>query len=684
MTAAPAAGPDRLPLTQADYDAFARCGIGRETVEAANIFRVDSAEGARITARRPGSGDYRGLVFPYFAPGEQRPREYRLRLDNPPLELASDGTRKPKGKYLSAPGARPMLYFPPQCEPEWLRDATLPIMIVEGEKKTLALHELAWHALGDAAERPRWLAIGLAGVWNWRGRIGTEPGPDGERVPVKGAIRDLDLLTLKARRITIVFDTNVRSNPQVQAARWELTRELRRRGARVSWFHWPRGVPESINGIDDLTGAWGRDRVLELLTSDGAVREAPERLQDAPHEFEVLGFDHYRLSIPSAGIVIDLDRLRWEGGDLHCEAIIRCDLPGVKTYNGILAAGKLNLSSLTSRRSFAKELQTRTKSDEIVWSELLEEAALRSIDQERAGAEVKLLDDYPEAKEEEQWLHVHGLPLLAELTNVIYATGGTGKSYLGLWLGCELAAQGKRVLYIDTEAGWKAHRIRKQRLYGHDRHPVYYYRARRPLTEEADAIRRTVEQHRIQFIIVDSISLSAGTPLEDSSTANAVFGALNRIGVGDGLGALLFGHCPKGRDDLFGSIFWENNARLIWHASRVEDDGDSYVLKLQVKKANYSRHAQVVCFRICHHDDEKRTEIFPVDPLDVQEAAESLPLADRIEAVLRRGPMTREALADALEESFDSVKRITNRWIRKGRFVVLPGGRLAVAERTEQ
>jgi hypothetical protein len=679
--AAPAAGPDRLPLTQADYDAFARCGISRETAEAAGIFRVDSAEGARIVGRRAGSGDYRGLVFPYFLPGEKGPREYRLRLDNPPFEMAPDGTRKPKGKYLSPPGARPMLYFLPQCSPEWLRDATLPLLITEGEKKTLALHDLGWHALGDAAERPRWLAIGLAGVWNWRGTVGRELTPDGSHAPVKGAIKDLDLISSKGRRVVIVFDQNVRSNPHVQAARWELTRELRRRGARVSWFHWPRGVPEGVNGIDDAIGALGRDRVLELLTSDGAVREAPERLQDAPHDFEVLGFDHYRLSIPSAGIVIDLDRLRWEGGDLHCEAIIRCDLPGVKTYNGILAAGKLNLSSLTSRRSFAKELQTRTKSDEIVWSELLEEAALRSIDQERSGAEVKLLDDYPDAEEEEQWLHVHGLPLLAELANVIYAPGGTGKSYFGLWLSCELAAQGRRVLYIDTEAGWKAHRIRKRRLYGHDRHPVYYYRARRPITEEADAIRRTVEQHRIQFLILDSISLSAGTPLEDSSTANAVFGALNRIGVGDGLGALLFGHCPKGRDDLFGSVFWENNARLIWHAMRVEDDGDSYVLKMQVKKANYSRHAQVVCFRICHHDGERRTEIFPVDPLDVQEAAESLPLADRIEALVRTRPLTKDEIADALEESPETVGRVVRRWTTKGRFTVLAGGRVAVREK---
>lgn len=673
--------PERLALTPADIAAFESCGIRQATVEAAGVFRVDSAQGAQLVGRRNGSGDYAGIVFPYTLPGEDRPREYRLRLDNPPYELLPDGTRKPQHKYLSPPGARPRLYFAPGATPEWLKDTTLTLIITEGEKKTLALCELAWHALGDAAERPRWLPIGVAGVWNWRGRVGIEPGPNGERRPVKGTIPDFDRVAWKGRRVVIVFDQNVRSNPQVQAARWELTRELRRRGARVLWFDWPPNVPAEVNGIDDLIGCWGRDRVLELLCSESAVREAPERLQDAAREFEALGFDHHRLSIPSAGIAVDLDRLRWEGGDLHCECTVYCDLPGVKTYSGILAAGKLNLSSLTSRRAFAKELQTRTKSDEIVWAELLEEAALRALERERAGAEVRYLDDYPDVEEEEQWVNVHGLPLLAELSNVIFAPGGTGKSYLALWIACELAQRSRRVLFVDTEASWKIHKLRKRRLYGHERHPVLYYRARRPLTEEADALRRIIEQHRVGFVVLDSISLAAGSPLEESTTANSVFGALNRIGIGDGLGCLLIGHCPRGRDDLFGSVFWENNARLVWHAARIADEGDQYVLKLTVKKANLSSHRGVVCFRVWHCPEDQHVEIHPVNPLDVEEAAASLPLHERMAALLRRGAMTKDDLARELDASAESIGRLARRY--RDRFIVLDGGRLALRERRE-
>ena len=683
MTAAAAPLIDRQPLSEADLAALGRCGISRETALVAGLFRVDTEEGARLVGRRPGSGDYSGLAYPYYLPGQDRPRDYRLRLDNPPYELQPDGTRKPKGKYLSPPGARPMLYFPPGTRPEWLQDASLPVYLVEGEKKTLALHDLGWHALGDAAERPRWLSIGVSGVWNWRGTIGREAAPDGSHVPVKGPIKDLDLLAWRGRRVVIVFDTNVRSNPQVQAARWELTRELRRRCARACWFDWPRGVPESVNGVDDLVGLWGRDRVLEVLES-GAVREAPQRLQDAEHEFEVIGFDHYRLAIPAAGISIDLDRLRWEGGDLHCECIVRCDLPGARTFNGVLAAGKLNLSSLTSRRTFAKELQSRGKSEEISWAELLEEAALRAIDRERAGAEVRLLDDYPSVAEEEQWLNVHGLRLLGQLANVLYAPGGMGKSYLALWIGCELARRGVRTLFVDSEAGWQAHRLRKQRLFGDERHALHYYRARRPLPEEADALRRAIEEHGIRFLIVDSISLGSGAPLEESSTANAVFGALNRIGVGENLGALLIGHCPKGREDLFGSVFWENNARLIYHVSRIEDNGDEYILKLTVKKANYSRKSDVVCFRIAHDSESGRVEIHPVDPVEIPEAAADLPLSKRIEAAVGRRPLTVDEIADELEASPESVGRTLRRWAKKGRFTVLPGGRYALAEKGDR
>ena len=686
MTAAPLV--DCRPLTGSDLAELHRCGISRHTAEAAELFRVDSAEGARLIGRRPGSGDYSGIVFPYFRPGEDRPREFRLRLDNPPFELLPDGTRKPKGKYLSPPGARPMLYFPPGTRPEWLQDVSLPISLCEGEKKTLALLELAWHGLGDAAEQPRWLPIGLAGVWNWRGTVGRGTAPDGSRVPVKGPIPDLELIAWRGRRVVIVFDVNVWSNPQVQSARWELTRELRRRGARIHWFDWPRSAPEGVNGIDDLIGLWGRERVLELLTSGTLVREAPQSLADCERFFERIDEDRFRLELPSAGITLEVDRLKWVSGELHGELLVKCELPGVRAYDGTVAVARVNLSSIASRKAFSKELQARASVEGLDWGLLLEELSQRVLAAQRASAEVVELSDAPLPETEDLYFSIDGFRLLKRHPNLIFSAGGGAKSYLALYLAARMAKAGERVLYIDTEADVATHRLRLHRLFGPKQiFGLLYHRAYQPLTEAVDGLRRLIAERRITFVVVDSVSCAADGPLEESDTATRLFQALRRFNCG----SLLLAHTQKnteGRDRTpFGSVFFTNLSRRVWSAEKIDDAGDTFVLKLRCMKSNFGGDGEIFCWRFIFAgrdaDAESRTEIFAVDPADVEEAAAEMPLADRIEAVLRRGARSREELADELEASPDTVKRVIYRWVKRGRFIVLPGGRFGLAERAE-
>jgi hypothetical protein len=669
MSALAPLGVQALPLTPADVAAFQRCGIPPAILERAGVSRVDSVEGARIVGRRPGSGDYSGIVFPYFWPGEDYPFEYRLRRDHPDIEVTSDGSRKERNKYLSPPGRGSRLYIVRGTLTEDLADANLPIVITEGEKKTLALT-----ALADTGDRPRWLAIGIPGVWNWRGRVGIESGPDGERRPIRGVIADFDKITWRGRKVIILFDTNVRTNPDVQAARWELTRELTRRGANVWWWNWPPSTPPEANGIDDLIGLWGAEQVLQIWAS--CVHPAPQRLSDCQREFESVSFDHYRLTLPAALITIDIDRLRWERDDLIAEAVVRCDLPGVRSVRGVVAAGKLNLLSLTSRRAFAKELQARAPLKELDWASLLEEAALRTIEAERAGVELKLLDAYPEVEEEAQFIRIHGLTLLANLPTVIYGSGGTAKSYFSLWLAGELARRGVPVAYVDTEADWQTHRIRKAKLFGRMHHEIYYYRAQRPLPEEADALRRALDQRGIRYLIVDSISLAGSGPLEESATAVSLFGALNRIGVGSNLGALLIGHCPKDRQDLYGSVFFTNLSRLIWQASRIDESAESWVLKLKAAKSNLTPKDMIVCFRFVFGQD--RVEVHAADPAELPEVAEELPLADRIAAAVARTPKTPEEIAQILDANPKTVARVVRRY-RGRRFIVLDGGRVGLA-----
>ena len=155
--------------------------------ERAQLRRADSLTGAEVIGRK--SGTYAGILIPYFHPGSDHVREYRLRRDQPDLEYDAAGNLKPRQKYLSPPGRSNMLYLAPGISPPFLHDPALPIIITEGEFKTLALWRLAHHR---SPSRPQFLPLGFSGVYNWRGTIGKTVGPDGSRLDVKGAIPALD------------------------------------------------------------------------------------------------------------------------------------------------------------------------------------------------------------------------------------------------------------------------------------------------------------------------------------------------------------------------------------------------------------------------------------------------------------------------------------------------------------
>jgi hypothetical protein len=245
------------PLTEADFSKLEReSWISRELAEAARLRRADSIEGAEIVGRN-NNEDYSGIIFPYFRPGQSRPCSHRLRRDNPPLE--PDG--KPRAKYMCPPGESNHFYFPPGITPEMLADSTLPIIVVEGEKKALASHRLASHGI----DHIRWLTIGLSGVWNWKGTCGKTWNEVGARVSEKGPIPDWALFpasSWKARTVYIIFDNDYLTNPSVRAALRELCKHLDSLAAKPLVIDLPAG-PEK--GVDDFIAKKKPEAALELI-----------------------------------------------------------------------------------------------------------------------------------------------------------------------------------------------------------------------------------------------------------------------------------------------------------------------------------------------------------------------------------------------------------------------------------
>jgi predicted P-loop ATPase len=241
-------------LNAADYSGLDARWITRELAEAAGLRRVDSITGREMFRRA--RGDLAGIIIPNVAPWDTgHVREYRERLDSPDLEFRADGSFKETNKYIQPPGRGNLLYFPPGVCLPMLEDFNLPVIVTEGEFKSLALWRLANHRIAS----PRFLPIAITGVWNWRGTVAKVTGANGRRRDVKGVISDLERIAWKGRRVVIAFDADSENNHKVRAARWRLAAVLIERGALVGPLEWP---VEEGKGIDDRLASIGPDSVL--------------------------------------------------------------------------------------------------------------------------------------------------------------------------------------------------------------------------------------------------------------------------------------------------------------------------------------------------------------------------------------------------------------------------------------
>jgi len=235
--------------------------ITPEWVEKSGVYHVDHVAGAELLGRNPDRNAQKcdGIAIPYFPPGSTRPCLFRLRRDFPDYKVLPDGSRKEEGKYLGASGwGTASAYFPPETSPEWLSDSSIPAIIVEGEKKAIALRRYYFERDESV------LVIGLPGVWNFRARANIRE--DGFFIGTESyVIQDLTKINWQNRRTKILFDSNALTNPSVNAARWELGRQLVGRGADVRIVDLEPSP--GVNGADDFLGKYGPKAFGEYLAT---------------------------------------------------------------------------------------------------------------------------------------------------------------------------------------------------------------------------------------------------------------------------------------------------------------------------------------------------------------------------------------------------------------------------------
>ena len=177
-----------------------------------------------------------GYAIPYKnASGAITSTRYKVFWTNP---LDEQGKKKPK--YLSAVGQESMLYLPPGLDAVLAK--TDYLLVTEGEKKAAK------------AVQEGYPCVALAGVYMWAdSRVRhIEKGMGKPLTYLSLPMPELMALT-KQRKVLIVFDSDSRTNAQVQQARYLLKDALLYHCA--SWVRimdLPSGAMDEKKGLDDV------------------------------------------------------------------------------------------------------------------------------------------------------------------------------------------------------------------------------------------------------------------------------------------------------------------------------------------------------------------------------------------------------------------------------------------------
>lgn len=183
-------------------------------------------------------------------------------------QLRPDEPRENKGKklkYEAPTGSSLALDVNPLSRGK-LGDPTVPLWITEGSKKVDALVS---HGL---------CALGLIGVWGWRGT-----NPNGG----KTALRDWEDVALNGRTVYLVFDSDVTTKREVYGALERLKAFLESRDAKVKVVYLPDDG-DGKTGVDDyLVQGHSADDLLKLVSDelqpppdDGIERAGPYLIKD--------------------------------------------------------------------------------------------------------------------------------------------------------------------------------------------------------------------------------------------------------------------------------------------------------------------------------------------------------------------------------------------------------------------
>lgn len=250
----------------------------------------------------------------------------------------------------------------------------------------------------------------------------------------------------------------------------------------------------------------------------------------------------------------------------------------------------LDLTSASARVAIGKNVPRPVGTTPDFWQKLMDGFCHGVMLKWQEGVRAKRLDG-------QEWIgesFVVSPMLPKDEPAIIYGDGKSGKGFLTLLLayatmypGVKLPGglvtptnSGGAVLYLDWESGQKhiqhrLHRIGKALGLPSTGIPFHYQQmGGRSLASAIRSIRADIRAHHVQLVIVDSLapaSMSVGTA-DGASGAIQFMTALNGLCQDFETAALCIGHVTKKKNkEVFGSVFFKNLARSLWHVTKERD-----------------------------------------------------------------------------------------------------------------
>ncbi len=375
-------------------------------------------------------------------------------------------------------------------------------------------------------------------------------------------------------------------------------------------------------------------------------------------------------------IKIELTRIRETKSFTSCEMVITCTAPSAPSPH--IKQTSFSLTAAEKRGPLARELSKVYQAD---WDVILEQLCVKALTEIRRGEPVVVLGAEGNDTTPPEWLIEPFI--LRNQANVIFGEPGAAKSTFALILASIAAVQWQdnpgllpcpkqpeHVLWLDWETdrsviSWQLSCI--QRGHGFDLpYEIFYRRCSTPLADDVEQIKACVDEYKASLIVLDSLGLAAGGDLNSPEPALRFFTGLRQLNATSILLAHTARNTESNNKHIFGSMFFEAQARNIWEIVKTPDDENSIVVGLYHKKPPpFGKLHKPLGYKFTFNEVDKETSFEYHDPKSIEEFLERMGTNTRILELLKTGNKTPKEIKESLRLSesscYVSLKRLKDK-----------------------